>query len=150
MCPECLKPRCSGETGVPALLSHDMTHFDTSVWIRKDCPSRNSHLGTGRMFLLLLHTWRSCLPSVCSVKLICCPPTPDIKRKLGRDRKDLGMGQVWPWVTDHSCGKETLVANVSLLWDRPGTGLNISSFYLWDPEKRKFNFFPYQVLSFTF
>lgn len=52
---------------------------------------------------------------------------------------------------DHSLGEGALVTNKALLWDRLGTGPNMSSANLWDQGRRK-DFILSQgavVLSFT-
>lgn len=54
--------------------------------------------------------------------------------------------------SDHSFGKEAVVTNMALLWDRPGTGLNMSSINLWDRDKKECSILSHREavgLSFT-
>lgn len=58
------------------------------------------------------------------------------------DRKDLGM--TWGPLGDHSLRKEALVTNMTLLWDRPGTDLSMSSASLQNPGREDYSIFSYQ------
>lgn len=80
----------------------------------------------------------------CEEKVTHPPSNPETERELASSSCPLGQ-------EDHSLGEGALVTNKALLWDRLGTGPNMSSANLWDQGRRK-DFILSQgavVLSFT-